>query len=79
MQPTYVHSMIAGNMLYESGRAGEVGICFSNHFTATNGVRQGGVLNPYPIAYIVELLAELGSSRAGCTVANMAVLEQWWS
>jgi len=43
-------------------------------FTATNGVRQGEVLNLYLFAvYLDELSDQLGSARVGCTVGNMFV------
>ena len=50
------------------------GTNYSSLFTATNGVRQGGVLRPYLFAvYLDELSVQLGSARVGCTVGNMVV------
>jgi len=39
-------------------------INYSSPYTATNGVRQGGVLSPYLFAvYLDELSTQLGSAR----------------
>jgi len=50
------------------------GTNYSSPFTATNRVKQGGVLSPYLLAvYLDELSIQLGSARVGSTVANMVV------
>jgi len=50
------------------------GTNYSFPSTATDGVRQRGVLSPYLSAvYLDELSIQLGSARVECTVGNMVV------
>jgi len=49
--------------------------CFSDPFTVTKGLRQGGVPSPYlSAAYLDELSVELVKARPGCTAENIRLI-----
>ena len=69
-----MHSKIIVELVQATDHASKMGYQLLIPFTATNGVRQGGVLSPYLFSvYLDELSIQLGSARVGCTVGNMVV------